>query len=94
MNIKGLAQRLGLGYSLARDLMHSDGFPSIIVGRTPCVDDEAFEAWYERQAKHEPIPVRHHGTPKFHSMTRKPQRHKMHVEVMSGAEFRKAVMGK
>jgi len=98
MNIRGLADRLGIGYWLARDLMHSTeppvNFPSRIIGRTPLVDEEEYKVWHENLPANEPIPTRKHGTPKFHSMTRKPQRHKMHLEVMSGADFRRTVMGK
>lgn len=50
MTIDQLAERLGIKYSLARDLMRSykppTNFPSICIGRRWIVDEAAFEEWY------------------------------------------------
>ena len=63
MTITQLAERLGVGYSLARDLMHSCkppvNFPSFCIGRTWVVDEAAYENWLERN-RGALIPVKPH----------------------------------
>lgn len=51
MTVAELAQAMGVSVPKAYALVHSDGFPSVSVGRRVLIPVEAFRAWIAAQTK-------------------------------------------